>query len=324
MREPRIKVSPREAEAVYHCTSRTVNGEWLFDDTAKEVLRRHIRVLAEACGLELLTHAEMINHFHTLVRVPKAGTEPIADAELLRRYRLLHPARTKRNQMRFEFLQAQLAANTPYAVAWRQRILRLMGDVSQYMKLVKQRFSIWFNRTHHRFGTLWAERFKSVLIEPSFEVVSRVAAYIDLNAVRAKLVSDPKDYRFCGYAEAVAGDAQARGGIAGVLGPGCWERLQAEYRTLLFSIGSAINEKPGAIGLAALQRVLREGGRLPLAEVLRCRVRHFTQGAVLGSQAFVAEHLARLGKRTPPRPLPAVTDWGELAVLRNIRRPLFA
>ena len=28
-------------------------------------------------------------------------------------------------------------------------------------------------------------------------------AYIDLNAVRAGIVEDPKDYRFCGYGEAV-------------------------------------------------------------------------------------------------------------------------
>jgi len=29
-----------------------------------------------------------------------------------------------------------------------------MGDVSQFMKLVKQRFSIWFNKSHQRYGTL--------------------------------------------------------------------------------------------------------------------------------------------------------------------------
>jgi hypothetical protein len=59
---------------------------------------------------------------------------------------------------------------------------------------------------------------------------------------------------------------------------------------------------------------------------LRCRIRHFTDGAVLGGQAFVAEHLAayraRTGRRrnTPPKPLPAFTDWGlDLASLRGLR-----
>ena len=322
VRERRIKIPPEEAEAIYHLLTRTVNGERLFRDVDKEVLRRLIRLLAEFCGLELLTFVVMSNHFHLLVRVLIAG--PIPDEELLRRYRLLHPAKTKRNEMRFEILRAQLAANTPYAIEWRRRMLRLMGDISPFMKLLKQRFSIWFNRTHGRFGTLWAERFKSVVVESDCDVVAKVAAYIDLNPVRAELVSDPKDYRFCGYAEAVAGDEKARRGIAGVLGPGPWEKLQAEYRTLLFASGSAITAKTGAIAHAALQKVLREGGRLSLPEVLRCKVGYFTQGAVLGSHAFVEEQLARLGKITPPRPLPALTDWGDLAVLRQIRRPLGA
>ena len=38
---------------------------------------------------------------------------------------------------------------------------------SEFMKTVKQRFSVWFNRTHRRYGTLWADRFKSVLVEGS-------------------------------------------------------------------------------------------------------------------------------------------------------------
>ena len=43
------------------------------------------------------------------------------------------------------------------------------------------------------------------------------AAYIDLNPVRAAMGKDPKEYRWCGYAEAVAGSALARLGIARVL-----------------------------------------------------------------------------------------------------------
>ena len=47
-----------------------------------------------------------------------------------------------------------------------------------------------------------------------------MAAYIDLNPVIAGMVSDPKDYKWCGYASAVAGSREgklARRGIARVL-----------------------------------------------------------------------------------------------------------
>ena len=47
----------------------------------------------------------------------------------------------------------------------RRKLLERMGDVSAYMKELKQRFSRWYNRRHDRFGTLWAERFKSVIVE---------------------------------------------------------------------------------------------------------------------------------------------------------------
>ncbi|MDR2845460.1 MAG: transposase, partial [Puniceicoccales bacterium] len=69
--------------AVYHCVTRTVNGEFLFDDSAKEVLRKQIHQVAQFCGVEIVTYAVMSNHFHVLVRVPEKGN--ISDAELLRR-----------------------------------------------------------------------------------------------------------------------------------------------------------------------------------------------------------------------------------------------
>ena len=91
-----------------------------------------------------------------------------------------------------------------------------MYDLSAYMKIVKQRFTQWFNKKHGRKGTLWEDRFKSTLVEDG-HAARVVAAYIDLNPVRAGMVSDPKDYRWCGYGEAVAGKQPARAGLQRVL-----------------------------------------------------------------------------------------------------------
>ena len=88
-----------------------------------------------------------------------------------------------------------------------------MCDLSTFVKELKQRFSRWYNKQTGRKGTLWEERFKSVLIEDSDYALSTITAYIDLNAVRAGMVDDPKDYRFCGYGEAVAGGKAARAGL---------------------------------------------------------------------------------------------------------------
>jgi len=325
MRQPRIKLDPQDGEAVYHCMSRTVNGQRLFDDTAREVLRRQLWLVAEYCGVEILTYAVLHNHFHVLALVPHQSVPP-NDGELLRRYQLLYPKPTRYQASRLSVIQAQLATNGPEAVLWRRRQLALMGDISQFMKLLKQRFSIWFNKSHRRFGTLWSERFKSILIEPAGDALRATAAYVDLNLVRAGLVSDPKDGRFCGYAEAVAGKNMARRGLIRVLGLADWTEAHATYRLLLFGTGTVAREHKHTISTEQFQRILREGGRLPLAKVLRCRVRYFTDGAVLGSKAFVAEELARFcqrsGRRQGAEPImvPAVTDWGALATLRGLRR----
>ncbi len=73
----------------------------------------------------------------------------------------------------------------------------------------------------------------------------------------------------------------------------------------------------------------RDKGKLPLASVLRCRVRYFSDGAVLGSRAFVQSHLSTYQKftgrrtRTAPREIPPVAEWGDLTTLRGLRKQAF-
>lgn len=203
--------------------------------------------------------------------------------------------------------------------------MALMGDVSQFMKLLKQRFSIWFNKNRDRFGTLWAERFRSVLIECSEHVLATVAAYIDLNAVRAGLAKDPKDYRFCGYAEAVAGVEAAEDGIRSIFSDADWKVVHDKYRMRLFVSGSVERDGARSITPDELGKIVADGGRLPLVQVLLCRVRYFTYGAVLGGQVFVEERLSAMRRINPgsherrAMPLPPFTDWGGLTTMIAVR-----
>ncbi len=192
------------------------------------------------------------------------------------------------------------------------------------MKLVKQRFTIWFNKSHHRYGTLWAERFKSVLIESRARVLRMIAAYIDLNCVRAGLVRDPKEYRFCGYAEAVAGQTAARLGLMSFSDRSSWPETQAAYRETLFGRGAGARERAQVIPLQDFQEVLRLGGQLPLARRAPVpRAMLHTSGAILGRKAFVALHQPSRSQRTGPRSLPPLAPWGDLATLRRPRHSGF-
>ena len=80
----------------------------------------------------------------------------------------------------------------------RSRFTLRMYDLSVFMKSLLERFTKWFNRTHSRSGTLWEDRFKSVIVE-SGVAARTMAAYIDLNPVRAGMVKDPADYCWSSY-----------------------------------------------------------------------------------------------------------------------------
>jgi hypothetical protein len=337
MKIRRTKVQGRAA--VYHCMTRVVNGEHLFEDREKEVLRKMIWQVADFCGVEVLTYCVMSNHFHVLLRVPAA--QEVDDAELLRRYAVLYPKPTKYQTASVKVLKKDFEGDTEDAEAMRRKLLARMGDVSEYMKAVKQRFSVWFNRNHERYGTLWADRFKSVLVEGKGNPLQTMAAYIDLNPVRAGLVDDPKDYRFCGYAEAVAHSAgsgqAAREGLrriwAAYADGGLRKNVSKPvalrmHRELIFgqrASDAGLSEMARAKALKVLET---ENGKLPKAAALRCRVRYFTDGAILGSTEFVrgfvgAWQLER-GRKHPPK-VNAMkgSDWGDLAVIQGLRRQVF-
>ncbi|MCP5516142.1 MAG: hypothetical protein H7A45_02665 [Verrucomicrobiales bacterium] len=153
----RIKVSGRGA--VYHCISRVVGGQRLLGDLEKEKLRLMLWQQAAFCGLEIITYCLLSNHFHILVRVP---SEVVAsDAELVDRTLKFYGPKS----LYVQNLQRVLGQQGELPEDLRAGVRQRLGDVSVFMKELKQRFSKWYNKQHERFGTLWAERFKSVLVE---------------------------------------------------------------------------------------------------------------------------------------------------------------
>jgi len=336
MRARRTKV--RGEAAVYHCITRTVNGEMLFKDREKEMLRKMLWEVADFSGVEILSYCIMSNHFHVLVYVPEK--QVVSDSELIRRYKVLYPKPTKYQAASTQVMQAHLHKGGEEADEMRRKLLARMGDVSEFMKAVKQRFSVWFNRTHRRFGTLWAERFKSVLVEGCGNALQTMAAYIELNPVRAGIVEDPKDYRFCGYAEAVAGQSKARTGLVFIWANAAqttkhtsatFKNALAAHRMLLFGKGANPETLNGKRihREAALQVLEKERGYLPKAVLLRCRVRYFTDGAILGSGEFVQgftdkwqqEHCRKHAPKIQPM---RGTDWAGLSVIQSLRQKIFS
>jgi len=255
----------------FHVMSRTCGGTVFFDDVEKEALRRVMRRMAVFCGVEIVTYCLMGNHFHILLRVPNQarfldqfeGAE--GEARLLEHLKVIYGKEHLRQ------LDAQIKD-------WREKgwegevqrrlgsYMRRMADLAWYVKQVKEQFSRRYNKRHERKGTLWMERYKSVLVDgrrerrgeagaSQVDVLRMMACYIDLNPVGAELVSDPTAYRWSGYGEAMGGGEEAQAGLCGLMGieVGEWEKDRGEdsssvvFAQVLASSATLAPKRNGAI-----------------------------------------------------------------------------
>jgi len=330
--------------AIYHVTSRVVHRQLLFSPEAKEKFRMFLRMYERFAGCRVLSYCVMTNHFHLLLEVPElprgengeivggldlglseekllwrlgglysraavsAVEEEIAEARRLiagdyRGFEDLNAAGKAQNRELGERLLTEIFG----------RFTKRMHNLSLFMKGLLQRFTRWFNKENGLRGTLWEDRFHSVIVE-SGTACRMMAAYIDLNPVRAGICVEPEDYRWSSYGEAIGagrGAAKARSGLVRALhahdgregSSRAWAQggVAKEYRRILISGGiEATAEMPDGkkvvqrkgkkrtLAEAELDELSAEEARdLKISRVVRCRVRYFKDGVVLGSRAFV-------------------------------------
>jgi REP element-mobilizing transposase RayT len=298
----------------FHVMSRTAGGAMLFGDEEKEAFRILMWRMARFSGVEILTYCLMGNHFHLLVRVPKREQflqrfecdEPggAGERRLLEHLKLLYSkAYLSRLGREVEELRRQGREAEVQRVFDRYKLR--FCELGLFVKEVKERFSRWYNKKNDRRGTLWMDRFRSVIVEDG-ECLRTVAAYIDLNPVRAGLVERPEDYRWCGYTEALGGSRRMRRGLCRAIGwpvdgwvaRGKRKLSGAEaYRCLIYEEG--IEKSAGAdggkgkkkarrrISVEEARKVIDAGGKLGHFQAVRCRMRWLSEGVAIGSAGFL-------------------------------------
>ena len=329
----RILGEPTDQACYYHVFSRVVNRSFMLGDEEKEQFRFLLNKLLEFSGLEAVSWCCLSNHFHILLKVPNAAQrESIDQAELFRRMGKAFSRKYVR-EVKSRIDHARQMGNEALAGKIITGLKGQMYDLPKFMHMLKRRFTVWFNHKHGRRGTLWEERYGSVLIEGSPNALRTMATYIDLNPVRAGIVDDPKDYRWCGYAEAVAGDRRARRAIRETVSEvteTTWDKAQRIYRAWMFDQAGQLTDAQGQTvrkGLSPkkVAQELAKGGRLSRAQLLHCRIRYFTAGAAIGGREFIEaafqQNRDRFGpkRQTGARPM-RYGDWDGLCSLRDLRR----
>lgn len=297
--------------------------QFLFGDEDKEMLVRMSRKCADFSGIDILAFAVLDNHFHLLVHLPSPSVIP--EEEVIRRIGVLYGAAYADDTERRwkEYREGTLARLAEEELDhFRSR----MGDVSQFMQILKQRFSLWYRSSHGDLaGTIWQSRFNSTIVEDDWRALSAVAAYIDLNPVRAGIVKDPKDYRWSSFGASSAGVSWARRGykrmfaIASIVKD--FMSLYSSYTELLYQKGADVLDEE------TLKAILANHGRLTPSQFVHCKVRYFTAGVAIGSKLFVENVFAafrdRFGSRrqTGARRIPSCESWDgtDLCTLRNLQ-----
>lgn len=339
MRQARWLAEWRNSESkpvFYHCFSRVVDRRHVLGPREKEKFRALMRIYEKFSGCRVASYCLMGNHFHLLLEVPPMPkNDPsnigLTDAELLHRLSALYNEAfvatvAKELADARQLVNAGLAEESVLVAQIHARFTYRMHDLGEFMKGLLQRYTQWHNRIHERTGRLWEDRFKSVIVEDG--VAARtMAAYIDLNPVRAGLVTDPADYRWSSYGVAIGGGAKgngktARAGLVRAWGAhtgmvadaALWSgQVSRAYRKMLMAhavektsenIGrdGSLERKTMRKGIAKEQAAKESAdGAIPLARMLAHRIRYFTDGAVIGSRVFVDEAFANSRHRFGPK-----------------------
>jgi putative transposase len=288
MREARMKL--KEEEAYYHLYNRVAGPKdyFPFQDEHKEKAFQILAQLSEYFLVETLSATLLGNHFHVAAWAPK---DPPPLEEAAKRYNAYQELMGRKKRIHID--NAKQAKKC-------EKYAKDMIDISEFMRSFQQQFSVWFNRVTERRGGLWAGRFKNTILDAECSVWTCVQ-YIELNAVRAGMVEEAADYRWCTYGRFCGSGKHPfaknfHHHMRRTLGEYAlnWsdEQLMGEFRSRMakrvaFERDPQINEKE----LDAQGEEARRPDSMPL-HLLR-RVRHWTDGGIIGSKLFVMDTLAK-------------------------------
>lgn len=85
-------------------------------------------------------------------------------------------------------------SNHPHLTGW----VGQKENLSHFFRIVNAMFARAYNKRHGRRGQVVMDRFKSPRIETNADLL-RVMIYNDLNPVRAKMTTNPRDYQWSSY-----------------------------------------------------------------------------------------------------------------------------
>lgn len=280
MRQPRLKM--RGQPAYYHVYNRTAGyqSDRPFNDVDRERAFDILDDLRKYFFVEVIAVSFMSNHWHAVCFTPTPEQLP-HDKTIAERHNAYYQGK-------------QPLPIDPDDAEACKRVREEMVDISTFAGRWQQQFTVKYNDAHERRGQLWEGRFKNSILDHRTALWDCVA-YVELNPVRAGMVDDPADYRFCTW-----------GRYAGSGTHPCEDNFLFHMRRSLGDDGDGTSDEQIydkfrmrlARGIAAhkeltgaeLEEHLSEAREpVSLIDVMLRRSRYWRSGAIIGGKSFIQE-----------------------------------
>ena len=197
MASNRTLVYKREQRGVYHITSKTVRGMYLFGKDPltgkdyshrREIVIERITYLARFFYIDLITFAVLINHVHLMLRNLPLIASQASDFDIIFRAVHIFPEKFRRLGLKLADVQAgraddrirEMCEDTELVDEMRIRL----SDISWFMRQLNQNLARRFNAEDGLKGAFWASRFHCRPVKGTYEMFV-CCFYVDLNQVRA-------------------------------------------------------------------------------------------------------------------------------------------
>ena len=268
----------RQANTYHHLISRIAHRVYFLKDEERNDFVEMMRRVADFTGIQLVAWCVLTNHFHILAFLPEEIG--LTEEEVLRRYGVLKGV-AARKKLETQFAQWREGGENGKERIQEEleKIKNRMYDVGEFMKILKQWFTVEYNRRYVHVGTLWESVYHDKVIKNEGESVARIAGYIHLNPIRAAAMDRFDGYAWSSFTALKRGDDIALKGMRLIYGEG------AE--------ASEIAEAHGEL----MGRMLEEEKQKRAIEIARKRAAGYEVPAdPLTDEAMIAQAAAHLEK----------------------------
>ena len=203
------------ANTIHHLVSRVAHRVYFLKEEDRNDFIEMMRRTAEYCGIRLLGWCIMTNHFHILVYLPEK--EELSESEVIRRVGILK-GESAAEALVNKLSELQRKGGGDRVVECLDAERKRMYDVGSFMKILKQWFTMEYNRRYSHAGTLWESTYKDRVIKHITKDLSTVLCYIHLNPIRAAACSGFDEYIWSSLSAAVKGNELALKGLRFIYG----------------------------------------------------------------------------------------------------------